>query len=370
MFNKPPKPQGQHFLHSAAVRDISTFKISQLTSLEIIETLIKLRWGSEENCVCPSCGSISKPYIRVKRSQLRCRHCQRDFSPLQGTIFQDRKISLKKILFAMTLFVEAEKGVAAVHLARMLDVTVKTAFVLMHKLREALLRQCDTEQLRGTVEADGAHFCGKPRSGRIRRRPKPEAVAAAVEARLQGKRPPRRGMSKRNYERRKNRRIVMVFREHSGQRHKGATKTRVSIAMSENSAVADFLSEQFVAPGATIMTDESGAYTNLSRRFEHLVVEHAIEYSTLDGVNENQAESYNSRLRRAEYGVFHGFRPKYLLDYASEFAWREDVRRKTAYEKLADLFGRISQNGLSQWWRGYWQGHHRAGEFCYVERDR
>lgn len=55
--------------------------------------------------------------------------------------------------------------------------------------------------------------------------------------------------------------------------------------------------------------------------------------------------------------VFH------LLDYAQEFAWREDVRTRTEVEKLKDLVKRVFSCGLSRWWRGYWQGHHRAGEF-------
>jgi ISXO2-like transposase domain len=67
-------------------------------------------------------------------------------------------------------------------------------------------------------------------------------------------------------------------------------------------------------------------------------------------------------MRRSEYGTFHGYRPKYLLDYAQEFAWREDVRRTTEGEKVTDLLSNVFRNGLSNWWRGYWQGHHRDGE--------
>ena len=53
----------------------------------------------------------------------------------------------------------------------------------------------------------------------------------------------------------------------------------------------------------------------------------------------------------------------YLYDYAQEFAWREDVRRLSEGEKLADLLARVFKNGLSKWWRGYWQGNHRPGEY-------
>lgn len=357
-----------HFLLSTKVRDISTYEIARLNDRETIELVVKLRWGSLQDCVCPSCGAISKPFFRVRRGQLRCRHCQRDFSPFHATVFEDRKLPINKILTAIVHFVEAEKGIAATHLARIINVQVKTAFVLLHKLRETLLRNADQDPLEGLVEADGGHFCGKPRSGRVRRRPKNEDIAAAVEARLKGQvpKPMKNRTTRANMVRRKNRRIVMVYRQHSGFKGHGASKTRVAIAMQENSEAADLLASRFISTGARVWTDESGAYINYSQSYEHEVVEHSIEYSSIDGINENQAESYFSRLRRAELGVFHGFRPKYLSDYAQEFAWREDVRRCTCLEKLGHLFAAIHANGLSRWWRGYWQGHHRACEFMVV----
>ena len=133
----------------------------------------------------------------------------------------------------------------------------------------------------------------------------------------------------------------------------GASKTRIAIGYTENSRVAERVVKEMVKPGSLIMTDENSAYTPLACWYDRKCVEHAKEFSTDDGVNENQAESFFSRLRRAEYGTYHGMRPKYLFDYTQEFAWREDVRRFTEGEKVADLFRRISSNGLSRWWRGY-----------------
>ena len=156
---------------------------------------------------------------------------------------------------------------------------------------------------------------------------------------------------------------MLVLREAHKKKGKGAIKTRVAIAYTENERAATKLIRQAVEPGSTIMTDENAAYNVLSAWYDHQCVEHSVEFSTIDGVNENQAESYFSRLRRAEYGTYHGFRPKYLMDYAQEFAWREDMRRESEKTKLKDLMRQVFSSGLSQWWRGYWQGHHRAGEY-------
>ena len=151
----------------------------------------------------------------------------------------------------------------------------------------------------------------------------------------------------------------MVLREIDPERGKGAYKTRVAVAYAENAETANKLAEGLIEPGSIIMTDESGAYSALSVFYDHQVVAHSHEFSTIDGVNENQAECYFSRLRRAEYGTYHGFRPDYLLDYAQEFAWREDFRRRTELDKLQDLARRLFDAGMSCLWRGYWEGHKR-----------
>lgn len=358
---------GQHFLLSATLRDFTLWDAANLTEVDAFWKFVDLRWGSREEVVCPSCGTIGRTFARLDRWQLRCRHCDHHFSPLVNSPFADRKMTFKKLLMAMCLYVAGAKGVPALFMCRLLDMQDKTATVLMGKLRESLLRQRDTEILSGLVEIDGGYFCGKPRKGRIRLKTNSADVAAALEARLRGepvaKRKPRNKAEARNWARRKLRRVVMVLREIYPDRGSGAYRTRVAIAYSENERVATRLASHWVEPGSTIMTDENGAYTALSSWYDHHCVEHSVEFSTVDGVNENQAESFFSRMRRAEYGTFHGYRPKYLLDYAQEFAWREDVRTRTENEKLVDLFGRIFSSGLSRWWRGYWQGYHREGEF-------
>lgn len=361
------KASGQHFLLSSRLRDFTLWEAANLTEEEAFWKFVDLRWGNRDQVVCPSCGSIGRTFARIGRWQLRCRHCDHHFSPLVNSPFADRKMEFKKLLMALCLYIASAKGVPALFMCRVLNMQDKTATVLTGKLRETLVRQRDTEVLSGLVEIDGGYFCGKPRKGRIRFKTNSADVTAALEAKMRGesapKRKPRSKAEARNWARRKLRRVVMVLREIYPEKGSGACRTRVAIAYSENERVATKLATAMVTPGTTIMTDENSAYNALSIWYDHHCVEHSVEFSTIDGVNENQAESFYSRMRRAEYGTYHGYRPKYLLDYAQEFAWREDVRRKTESEKLVDLFGRIFSNGRSRWWRGYWQGHHREGEF-------
>jgi hypothetical protein len=67
-------------------------------------------------------------------------------------------------------------------------------------------------------------------------------------------------------------------------------------------------------------------------------------------------------MRRGEYGVFHGFRPMYLIDYASEFAWRDDRRRKSVGDSFRHLLASLLSRGHSRWWAGYYQGNRRQAE--------
>ena len=103
-----------------------------------------------------------------------------------GTIFASRKLSFVDLLAAIVIFVNGAKGVAALQLSRDLDVQYKTAFVLTHKLREAMAREQSTVRLKNIVEIDGSYYGGyrKPRTAMrtaptaASRRTKPASASA------------------------------------------------------------------------------------------------------------------------------------------------------------------------------------------------
>lgn len=362
----------KHFLRHAEVRDLTLWDISKLTEDECFWKFVEFRWGARDQVICPACGAINLPFARLNRKQLRCRDCDHHFSPVVDSPFLDRKIEYKKLLMAFSFYVSGAKGVPALHMSRLLDMQHKTALALTGKIRESLIRNQDQEILSGVIEIDGGHFCAKPRKGNYRTKIKPEDRAAAIIAKLRREplptKIPRSKAERRNWARRKEfRRIVMVLREIHPEKGSGAVRTRVAVATAESEKVAVELARRLVQPSSVIMTDENAAYNTLACWYEHHSVEHAKMFVDPDGVNENQAECFFSRLRRAEYGTYHGFRTKYLVDYAQEFAWREDMRRNTELEKLQDLVSRVFKNGMSVWWRGYWQGHHREGEYGLIQ---
>jgi hypothetical protein len=361
---------GQHFLKSAALRDFTLAHVAEMTEDEAHELLINHRWGGRDRIACPSCGGVGAHYYVRKGRRWRCKfsECGDYFTVFSNTVFQDRKLSHKKILMAIVVFVTFSNGISYDHFSGLLDIQIKTAQVLLGKLREVLLRTRSIGKLAVFAQIDGGHFGGRPRHGRVRR-VENNAIQEHVQTMLTKKTKQPVQTVKANMKRRiKKRRVVMVMREVSLAPGDGAIRTIVEITDSENEIAAMSLASRYIKPGTLIMSDENPAYNQFSKHFQHLTVEHAKEFATIDGTNSNQAESYFSRLRRYVLGVSHRIEPKYLMDIATEMAWREDVRRMTYEERFTDILHRLFRCGKSKYWTGYWQGYNRPGEIVWCSQ--
>jgi transposase-like protein len=314
----------QHFLLSAAARTISLKAVFKMGEDKAYETFCQLRWPETDGeAVCPRCGCI-ETYNITSRRRFKCVACHHQFSVTSGTIFASRKLSFTDLLAAIVIFVNGAKGVSALQVSRDLDVQYKTAFVLSHKLREAMAREQAVESLKGTVEVDGAYFGGyvKPANHKELRRD-------------------RRFLVNQNGKRQS----VVVMRERGGD-------TLTFVGKSEAQGVA--LVRDYVAPNAVIMADEATHWDALhATRVTHRI-NHSQCYSSA-GACTNQAESFFSRLRRAEIGTHHHIAGRYLAAYATEMAWREDNRRVSNGTQAGMVAGAAMAAPQSRAWAGYWQ---------------
>jgi ISXO2-like transposase domain len=212
-------------------------------------------------------------------------------------------------------------------LSRDLDCQYKTAFVLAHKLREAMGSQVhnpDEPELAGTVAIDGAYFGGKIK-----------------QANRKAERPDRRTAEEQTGKRQ----VVVVAREIMG-------RTLPFVVPRESAAVP--MIRQRVASGTTVHADESGAWDALHASYPMLRVNHSREFKSDDGACTNEAESWFSRLRRTEMGVHHRISGRYLYQYANEMAWREDRRREPNGLQWRRITGAALRHPMSETWRGYW----------------
>lgn len=313
----------QHFLLSAAARTLSLSKVMRMTEDQAFDAFRSIRWADTNgDAVCGKCGGCECYTFKARRI-FKCRACGSQFSVTSGTIFASRKMQLRDILAAIAIFVNGAKGHSALQLSRDLDVQYKTAFVLAHKLREALAAEQRGSELTGDVEIDGAYFGGyvKPANHRADRKDRRRKIHQT------GKR-----------------QVVVVARERDGE-------TLTQVHKTEADGVA-FVAAN-VGAGATVHADEASHWDVLEARYLTKRINHSLAYS--DETNTNQAESFFSRLRRAEVGIHHRIAGPYLGAYALEMAWREDNRRTSNGEQFLTATGAALAHPVSRQWKGYWQ---------------
>ena len=336
----------QHFLLSAEARSLSVREIFSLSDDNAFDLFRELRWGKGDEVVCPACRAVDRHWFLPSRRQWRCKACTHTFSVTSGTIFAHHKLPLRVYLAAVALYTNAAKGLSALQISRDLGVQYKTAFVLVHKIRESLMVQRDETPLSGEVEMDGAYV-----NGHIRPQNKKEE---RVDRRLaQNQRP--------------DKRCILVMRENhpkeaGAQGPAGARRTLSFVIRRENQTDVGTLATRFIAPGTVISADESDAYDLLHARFPMRRVNHQCEYRGDDGTTNNQAESYFSRFRRMEIGQTHKFGNRHLANYANEAAYREDTRRWSNGKIFRDIVTKCAHTLTHRDWCGYWQGNKRLQE--------
>lgn len=314
----------QHFLLSAKARTISLKSVYQMGEDKAYELFCQLRWPETEGkAVCPHCGCPDNYSIKSRR-QFECKACKHHFSVSSGTLFSNRKLSFTDMLAAIVLFVNGAKGVSALQISRDLDCQYKTAYVLCHKLREAMAIEDQNRVLSGQVEMDGAYFGGyvKP-------------------ANIKADRKDRRLLANRTGKRLS----VVVGRERNGQ---SVTLVAHNEARGGNEMMAR------IHHMSTVHADEASHWDDLHARFDTRRINHSVAYS-LDDACTNQAESFFSRLRRMEVGTHHHIAGPYLASYAAEASWREDNRRLDNGSQAMTLTAAAMDAPVSRSWKGYWQ---------------
>jgi transposase-like protein len=312
----------QHFLLSAAARTLSLKEIYKAGDEAAYETFKRLRWQDGE-AVCPDCGCVECYEITTRR-KFKCSACYRQFSVTSGTIFASRKMSFVDLLAAICIFVNAVKGLSALQFSRDLDVQYKTAFVLAHKLREALAAEVANHELDGEVEIDGAYFGGHIRPANMAE----DRVDRRLAEHQTG-----------------TRRVVVAIRQ-----RKGRTRTFVATHEAEGVEIAT----RVVSRKSVMFADEAGHWDRLHQAWIVGRINHREAYSA-DGANTNQVESFFSRLRRMVTGQHHGVSPKYLHQYSAHAAWLEDHRRRDNGGNAHATVALAMAHPVSRVWAGYWQ---------------
>ena len=288
---------GKHKGPGKADREgISLFALSEMFPNEAaaVAWFEALVWPSGERH-CPRCGSMeTREASATSGLPYYCPECKRAFSVRIGTALERSKVPLRKWVFAIYLEMTSLKGVSSMKLHRDIGVTQKTAWFMLHRIREAWAEERDALFV-GPVETDETYMGGKRKNMPNRKRKQMTGRGTVGKSIVAG----------------------------AKDRETNEIRARV-IENTEKPTLQGFV-RQSAAPGAVLYTDEHGSYPGMDE-FKHEAVNHSVGEYVRDMAHTNGIESFWAMLKRGYAGTYHKISPKHLQRYVNEFAGRHNVR--------------------------------------------
>ena len=276
---------------------------------DCLEYLEKVRWSKQPKC--PYCKSENFT-IMPKEHRYHCNKCNASYSVTVGTIFHKTHLALQKWFLAVTIILNAKKGVSARQLARDLKVNRNTAWRISMQIRNAMVQDEQRKLLTGVVEMDETYIGGKPRRG------------SGKEVHIKHK--PGRGTDKTpvvGMVQRKGDVYAKVFKKSDLRLKKLSVLVR----------------EKVDTQNTILMTDKYPVYFGMSRILPHKSIDHSIWYVRGD-CHTNTIESFWALLKRGIVGQFHKVSLRHLHKYIDEFCYRQNHREHE------DVFGLTIQKAI------------------------
>ena len=258
------------------------------------ETMLGVKYP-DGNIACPKCGGAVG--VVRSRSLLQCKAkgCRKQFSVKVGTIFEDSPLGLDKWFVAVWCIANAKNGISSHELGRALDVTQKTAWFMLHRVRLAMKTPA-FRKLAGEVESDETFIGGKARNMHKHKR----------EKKIRG-----RGASGKT--------IVQGLLERDGE-------ARMQIVKATDDITLQKTVRENVEFGAVLYTDALPSYAVLGMNYWHYAVDHLTKYVT-GRVHTNGLENFWSLLKRTLKGTYVAVAPFHLERYLDEQTFRFNQRR-------------------------------------------
>ena len=240
----------QHFLLSSKAKTLSLLDVIRMTDAQAEEAFRKMRWVETAGApVCPDCGCLDAYECRRPNGALRfrCKGCKADFTLTSGTLFASHKLPLRTYLAAIAIFCNEVKGKSMLAMSRDLGLAYKSAFVLCHKMREAMASELKGRKLGGdneAVEVDGGYFGGYVKPANLREDRKDRRLWKNKSGKRQ---------------------CVVILREHGGQ-------SLPAVFKSEGAAQSWIKSR--VQAGTVLHADEAPSWNDLHSKFEMRRINH------------------------------------------------------------------------------------------------
>ena len=261
--------------------------------------LVQMRWP--DGVCCPHCGSANVLHLpKQRRWKCREKHPRAQFSAKVGTIFEDSPLGLDKWFVAVWCITNAKNGISSCELARALDVTQKSAWFMLHRVRHAM-HTGSFKKFAGEVESDETFIGGKAKNmHRSRRQERIKGTGGVGKAIVHG-------LLARGYGKDACSKVAAVVVPNT----KGRTLAPVV--------------RQHVEAGSHVYTDALQSYNTLAEDYVHAAVDHAVRY--VDGaVHTNGLENFWSLFKRCVHGTYVSVDAPHLDRYVDEEVFRFNER--------------------------------------------
>jgi transposase-like protein len=276
------------------------------TPRRCITYLEQVRWQGKTTC--PYCQSER---ITPMKKQLRhhCNSCNKSFSVLVGTIFEASNLPLPKWFIAISLVMNAKKGISSRQLARHINVTKDTAWYVQKRLRDAM-KSNDHDLLKGIVEVDETYVGGQVKNKHKKVRDELHAQGKVATGAMH--KVPVFGLLARS-----GRVCTQVVEHADGKTLKPIINNRVDRK-------------------SVIVSDGFGAYCGLQKQYKsHEVVNHEKDQYVRELYHTNNIEGFWSLVKRGIVGQYHKITRKYLQNYLDEFSFKYNFKGE---ENIFELF--------------------------------
>lgn len=298
----------------------------------------ELRWP-DGIAVCPHCGNGGATYIEPRNGKSRAtrtgtqsqrrvwrcsaKACRKQFSAITGTCMHGTKVPIRVWIMCFFEMVSSKNGVAAREIERKYGVCCRTAWHLMHRIREAMKNDSGLlRSMRGEIVADetfiGGLYENRPKSFRTT----PRAY-----------RPGEHINNDKSC-------VLSLINTTTGEARSAV------IPDVTGASLAKVIREQVDMAGSTLMTDAAKTYELIGREFiRHDSVNHKNdEWARYEGdrvITSNAAENFFSQLKRSIDGTHHRVSREHLFRYLGEFDYRYSTRKMSDTARMAKLMGQV-----------------------------
>ena len=276
-----------------------------------------IRWPDLAHCACPHCGVIGAPYILGNNTH-KCRDCLKKSTVRNGTIFEDSKIELRKWFKAVFFMTGHKKGISSCQLAKDIGVTQKSAWFMLHRIRNASMTKEFKAPLVGVIEADET-YVGANAKWQHKNKKNPLLVGAAAA---------------------KTKKTVFAMLQRDGD-------LRLHHVKDTRKATVAPIIQASIAPGAEVHTDESPLYAWMRSDYAHKMVTHSLGEYVRGNITTNRVEGSFSHFKRTIVGTYHKASDKHLDRYLQMFAFRWNTRTMKEAERMNMFLGMTAGKRLS-----------------------